>query len=134
MDSAQRRIVAAMVVTGLFSLVGEYADPRPGTKANPFRVILGGSIATALLVGMAELGEAGEKLGQGLATIAVLSATLVYGKPVWTTISKALSTQGQGGQSTFSSQPTAPTSPTAPVSPARTVTVLAPTVAQAVAG
>lgn len=132
MDSAQRKIMAAMIVTGLFALVGEYADPRPGAShPNPFKVILGGSIATALLVGMAELGEPGERLGLGFATIAVISATLVYGGPVWSVISKAVSPTGKGGTST---PPTNPTGLTGQTSPLQTATVLAPTVAAAVAG
>ena len=136
MDNAQRKIVAAMVVTGLFALVGEYANPQKNTHANPqknthpdpFRVILGGSIATALLVGMAELGEPAEKLAAGLATIAVLSATLVYGGPVWKAIAAAVQSKGQGGT------PTTPTTPTRPVPAGQAVTVIAPTALQAVAG
>jgi hypothetical protein len=127
-DSAQRKIVAAMLVTGLFALVGEYANPQPQTKPNPFRVILGGSVATAILVGMAELGDAGERFSVGLATIAVLSATLVYGGPVWKVLGTAVGGQGKGGQ------PTTPTGNTTPTTGTGTVQAITPAVVSAVAG
>lgn len=134
MDSAQRKIVAAMVITGLMALVGEYANPQPKTKPDPFRVILGGSLATAMLVGLAELGEPGEKLGVGLATITVIAATLVYGGPVWTALGKAVGSQGPGGTPTGSTGNTGNTTPTTPTTGSGTVTVLAPTALTAVAG
>lgn len=102
MDSPQRKIVAAMAVTAIFAAVGEYANPQNHKPPDPFKVILGASLATAMLVGIAEFGQGGERLGVGLSAIAVLSATLVYGGPVWKTLSNAVSKAG--------TKPTTPTS------------------------
>ena len=108
MDNAQRQIVAAMVVTAVFAAVGEYANPQSKNPPDPFKVILGASLATAILVGMAELGEGPEAFAKGLATIAVLSATLVYGGPVWKAVSGAVASSS----SSPSAKAAAPTTPT----------------------
>jgi hypothetical protein len=127
MESAQRKIVAALSVTMIFAVVGEYSgQSKSRTPPDPFRVILGGAIGAGLLVGISELGPAGERFAVGLSVVAVLSATLVYGGPVWATISKAVASQGSGGT------PTAPTAPTAPTSGFATATALAPAVASTI--
>ena len=89
-----------------------------GKTTSPFIILLGGAVGTGLLVGIAEFGEAGERIGLGLAVIAMLSSTLVNGGPVWDWL----------GQK-FGSKPTVPLSPTLATGVSQTTGLTAPTVA-----
>lgn len=102
MASTPRKIVGAMAVAVTFTVI---AQERRAAKAplpmsnqeaaslSPFRTIVGGTIATAILVGISEMGEPGARLGMGLAVVAVVAATLVNGKPVWDLISSITSSK-----------------------------------------
>lgn len=136
-DNAGRTILALMTVTVIFSLIGDEisAKPKPGqtgygavapghtvnalgqaqgASINPFMIILGGTLAAGVLTLIAHAGEAGEKLGVGLALLAMLTSTLVYGKPVWDAANNA-----------FGSTPTAGSGATTPTTGTSTVTALA---------
>ncbi len=115
MEPTPRKIVGLMAVAVTFTVIAQErkagSAPRPmstqeAASLDPFRTIIGGTIASAILVGISEMGEPGARLGMGLAVVAVVVATLVNGKPVWDLISGITS-----GSS--------PTTPTAPVSSAK---------------
>ena len=136
MEAPQRKIVGFMVVAGIITLIGEYVEQGPGgslspsvaatLQANPaeaaylkaqaaaagspqpFRVILGVTAGSALLVLLSETGAPGAQFAQGLATLTLMVAVLVKGGPVWQALQKAL--QGVGA----ANKPTTPTTPTTP--------------------
>ena len=95
---AGSRIIGMMAATTAFGVIGaeirNAKTPRtaPADKiglalADPFLIVLGGTIATAILVGFAEFGgEVGQKVGTGLAGLALLTTVLVSGGPVWIAI------------------------------------------------
>jgi hypothetical protein len=112
----QQKILVAMAVTAIFATVGEYSRPAahqtgPAAKTSapdPFRILLGAGLATIILIGVAELGEGPSEFAWGLAVIAALTATLVYGKPTWDLISSLVGSSGK------TAPPTTPTAPTIP--------------------
>lgn len=67
------------------------------------RIVVGGTFATALLVALSHAGNPGREWAVGLSVLAVLTATLVYGGPVWSGASKL-----------FGSKPTTGTATTTP--------------------
>ena len=113
-DSGSRLIFGLMAAAVGFSLIGnevKVAQSNQGTAGQvgagvtvAGRIIIGGFFATAILVLVSHAGDPGEKIGTGIATIAVLGSALVYGKPVW-----------DAANNLFGSKPTNPlgTSPTA---------------------
>jgi hypothetical protein len=117
--TAPPKIVGAMAVAMVFGVIagerkafsGSLKTAGQSTSAvgagieTPVKVILGGTIATAILVGISELGEPGAKLGVGLAVLVLVVSLLVNGGPVWSLISDVVSSKA--------SQPT-PTTPTTP--------------------
>lgn len=114
-----RIIFGLMTFTVIFSLVGEEISTGQGNKptVNPFIIIFGGTVATSLLTLISHAGEGGENFATGLALIAFLSSSLVYGKPVWDAANKA-----------FGSTPTTPiaaSTPTTGTAPLATATSLA---------
>jgi hypothetical protein len=99
----------------VFSLIGNelriagHAKPgQPGLVTEGARIVIGGTIATALLALLTEAGDAGAKLGVGLALVTFTTATLVYGGPVWNALGKIV------GSTTAGNVPTTPTTPTTP--------------------
>jgi hypothetical protein len=119
-----RMIFGLMFFTMVFSLVGTELQKGQGQKppVNPFLIIFGGTMATSLLTLISHAGEPGERVGVGLATVAFVTSTLVYGKPVWDAANKAL-----GSKATT---PLAASTPSTPSTGAiRTTAALAPTVA-----
>lgn len=139
-----RMIGGLMIFTMAFSIIGQeikstpnkpgetgFGVVKPGVQVNalgqvdgrgPFLVIVGGTIAWSLLALLSHAGEAGEKLGVGLAAVAFTTAVLVNGKPVWDRANQA-----------FGSTPTTPLQATTPstrtVGAAATTEALAPTIA-----
>jgi len=118
-----RLIFGLMVFTIAFSLVGGEIEGAQGKKqtVNPFMIIFGGTVATSLLVLLSHAGEAGENFATGLATVTFVTASLVYGKPVWDAANKA-----------FGSTPTTPiaaTTPSTPTTPAAGVAAVTGVVA-----
>lgn len=103
-----RIIFGLMTFTVVFSLVGEEISTGQGNKptVNPFLIIFGGTVATSLLTLISHAGEGGEDFATGLALIAFLSSSLVYGKPVWDALNKS-----------FGSTPTKPIASTTPSTP-----------------
>jgi hypothetical protein len=112
-----RLIFGLMTFTVVFSLVGEEISQGQGKKqtVNPFIIIFGGTVATSLLTLLSHAGEAGERFATGLALIAFLSSSLVYGKPVWDAANKAFGTTPTTpvGQSTPTTGTTGLATPTA---------------------
>jgi len=117
-------VVALMFFTVLFALVGEdiKGNISPGqgstsgisadiTKGG--RIIVGGFIATSLLVLATHAGEPGRQLGVGLAIVAFVTAAFVEGKPVWDAIDKVVGS-GSTQPGAISTSPTAPSTPTTP--------------------
>jgi hypothetical protein len=116
-----RTIVGLMGVAVVFSVISAEINPKKGTSAfsEPFVIIAGGTIAAALLSLIAEAGDTGRRFGVGLASLACVTAVLVNGKPVWTTVENLV-----GGKNTGSTGSTTPTTPTQPsAAPGATSTV-----------
>lgn len=133
-----RIIFGLMTATMIFALIGGEVEagsavvPGPGQvgfgaatgKVNqatgtavgsrtvsPFKIIFGGTVATSLLILISHAGEAGEEFGVGLATVAFVTAALVYGAPVWAAANAQFGSKPTAG--TPASSPTAPTATTA---------------------
>jgi hypothetical protein len=89
-----RMIVTLLGFTVAFSLVGEWVAPpaKPGAtpQLSPFTILFGGAVAASTLILISHAGPAGETFATGLALVAFLTATLVYGKPVWDAINKTV--------------------------------------------
>ena len=73
------------------------------------RIIIGGTVATALLVGLTHAGNAGRQFAVGLALVSMVTATLVYGGPVWVALNSMFGVKPTGG--TAATTPTTPTTP-----------------------
>jgi hypothetical protein len=85
-----RIIFALMGFAVAFSLVGNevkaVTTPKTGSTGVVTvagKIVLGGFFATSLLVLISHAGDPGRQIGVGLATVAALSSSLVYGGPVW---------------------------------------------------
>jgi hypothetical protein len=82
-----------MAFATAFSLAGNELKMIEGAKSlssavgGPIteggRIIIGGTFATAILLMISHAGDAGRTFAVGVAAIAALSSTLVYGAPVW---------------------------------------------------
>jgi hypothetical protein len=112
-----RLIFGLMLWTGAFALVGHElkttsaaSSVKTDTTTGP-KIILGVFAATAILTMVSHAGDAGRQFAVGLATIAAVSSSLVFGAPVWKALSGVLATQGPGG---VASTPTGSTTPTVP--------------------
>jgi len=70
------------------------------------KIIIGGTIGTAILLMISHAGPGGQQLASGLALVTAVSYMLVWGKPVFGLLDKA-----------FGSTPTAPVSTTLNTSP-----------------
>jgi hypothetical protein len=102
-----RKIFGFMGFAVVFSVIGAEVRTIDSGAASassildkPPVIFLGGAIAAALLVLLADTGEAGEQLGTGLALITLITSTLVNGAPVWNAITKLTSGStkvGSGG-------------------------------------
>jgi hypothetical protein len=92
-----------------------------GLVADPVAIFFGGTMATGLLVLLADTGETGRRLGVGLAGITLAASLLVNGGPVWRAV----------GHLTGSSQPTTPTGATSPTTPTGAATPTGSTTATA---
>src|SRR5215472_2864001 len=102
---AARRIVSLMGITVVFALISTEIEAVSGQKAtrvgpggtpvpvNGVRVIIGGAVATGILLILTETGDTGAELAQGLALTTMLATVLIKGAPVWDLIVKV-----QGGQ------------------------------------
>ncbi len=113
-------VVALMGVTVVFALIGNELDILAGTTkpgkpggGNVItaggKIIVGGFVATTLLVLLTHAGEVGRQTALGLALVTMVTTTLVYGGPVWLAMNNAFGSSG--------STPTTPNaipSPTAP--------------------
>lgn len=92
-ETGSSQIVGMMAVTAVFGVVGaevrQAKEPNaPGAVnhfiADPFLVVAGATVATAILVALNEFGgEPGHTLGVGLAGLSLLTMALVQGGPVW---------------------------------------------------
>lgn len=126
LTNASRRIVTLMGFAVIFSVIG--AEIKAVGKANqpptastsgaagvlsaPAKVILGGTIAAALLSFLAEAGGSAEDYAVGLAAVAAGTAMLVNGGPVWTALNNTFGSTPTG--STPTSATTKPTGQTGP--------------------
>ena len=90
-----RTIVGLMAFTTVFALVATEIDALTGQKpaTNGVRIIIGGGVATIILLMLGEAGDAGAQLAEGLALVTTVAAVLVKGKPVWDFSSKLFGTQ-----------------------------------------
>ena len=70
------------------------------------KIIIGGTIGTAILLMISHAGPGGQQLATGLALVTAVSSMLIWGKPVFGLLDKA-----------FGSTPTAPVSTTLNTSP-----------------
>jgi hypothetical protein len=114
--SPSRRIVSLMAFAVIFSVIGDeignaklnqnQTSTAVTDLSSPAKIILGGTIATALLSFLAEAGDIGATWATGLAGTACLTSVLIKGAPVWDGISNILKSSNSSGT------PTTPTTPT----------------------
>lgn len=94
--NASRKVVGLMAFAVLFSVIGEEikavkatnSKTAPGTFTGPAKIILGGTIATAILSFAAETGSTGQQFAVGLAAVTAGTAMLIEGGPVWSLLNK----------------------------------------------
>jgi hypothetical protein len=90
---SQRIIVGTMAFGVVFALVSSElgraragkTGPAPTGKqpATPVTILVGGGVATILLLVISHAGDPGSELAEGLALVTALTIVLVNGKPVW---------------------------------------------------
>jgi hypothetical protein len=90
-----------MGITVLFSLIGNELKNTPSTPGadkltTGGKIILGGAVATTALTLLSHAGNAGRQFSVGLASVAMVTSTLVYGGPVWTALSKLFGSKPTG--------------------------------------
>lgn len=109
--SPARTVVGTMAFAVLFALLSTEIERLTGTapvtaKANPepaIRVMIGGGVATIILVMVSTAGDAGAELAEGLALITLVTVVLVKGAPLWTALANltggksSIPTVGPGG-------------------------------------
>ena len=111
-DPDARMIAALMFFTVGFSLVGNEikGNKTPaGIVTEPAKIVFGGTAATAALVLLSHAGDSGRQFAIGLAVVTFTTSALVYGGPVWRSIS---SITGRPGAVARNSTPSTPTRPT----------------------
>lgn len=101
---SQKQIVALMAMGMVFSLIGaeitkaknsqSVEKKATGALSEPVVILVGGTIATALLMFIAEMGPTGALIGKGLAGVSCATGVLVNGGPVWQGISNILGKPG----------------------------------------
>lgn len=103
MANGDKQILGLMGFGMIFSLVGAEiskakapsgSTASKGALSEPVVIILGGTIATALLMFIADLGPNGALIGKGLAGVSCATGVLVNGKPVWDGINNLLGKPG----------------------------------------
>ena len=108
-----RTVTAIMLFTVAFALVGheikavstkKSATAKSGVLTTGGRILLGGFVATTLLVLLSHAGTGGRQFAVGVASVALVTTALVEGQPVWYTLGKAVSATPSKG-----STPTVPT-------------------------
>lgn len=112
MTNTTRRIVGLMAFAVVFSVIGaeikKTAAPAPTGPAplisGPAKIILGGTVAAALLSLLAESTEAAQDWAVGLAGVATVTAVLINGAPVWSALNRIFGSAASG-----STGPTGPT-------------------------
>jgi hypothetical protein len=127
--NSARTVVGLIGFAVLFSLIGNEIQIANGTKSNKLAngldkgatIIIGGFVAAALLTALTGAGEAGRKFAVGLSVVTMVTATLVYGGPVWVAIQNA----EVSGSSTGGTKPTGNTAATSPSTPTTGVSTAA---------
>ncbi len=114
-----RLIFALMLWAGGFAFVGNEitrnanGQPIQAGKPDPgMKIILGTFASAAVLTLLSKAGEPGRQFAVGLATVAVVTSTLVYGAPVWKLLNSMVGKAGPGGSPTGVTSPTRPTGST----------------------
>jgi hypothetical protein len=110
-DPDARMIAALMFFTVGFSLVGNEIKAKSSNAliTEPVKIVLGGTAATAALVLLSHAGDAGRQFAVGLALVSFTTSALVYGGPVWRSLSTLT---GRPGAVARNSTPTTPSRPT----------------------
>lgn len=90
--SPQRAIVGTMAFGVLFALVGSELTIQKGGQSTvrPITIMIGGGVATTILLVISHAGEEGAELAEGLAVVTMVTTVLVAGSPVWQWLSKLL--------------------------------------------
>lgn len=119
-----RSVAGLMAIAMAFSVVGAELkgdESKTGSSAlsEPFIIIAGGTFATVILTLISDAGETGRQFAVGIAALAVVTATLVNGGPVWKAALAIL-----GSKATTPTTSTTATTPTGstPMTPATTPT------------
>lgn len=115
-DPDARMIAALMFFTVAFSLVGNEIKGKKNTTGlitEPAKIVLGGTAATAALVLISHAGDAGRQFAVGLALISFSTSALVYGGPVWRSLSSLTGRPGAVARNSTPSTPSRPTGVTA---------------------
>jgi hypothetical protein len=118
-----RTIVGLMAFAVVFSLIGnelkhngQTSNPNPASSnglSEGGTIVLGGTVATVLLILLSHAGSAGSQFAVGLAGVTLATSALVYGGPVWSSLGKLTG-------STSTSIPTVPSAASSPSAPAST--------------
>jgi hypothetical protein len=109
MGNDQRAIVGFMGAAVVFALIGDVVKQK--TKSVPagsyVKILLGGGLATGLLVLMSEAGATGADFAKGLAVITLVASVLSNGTVVFTGIDKlTTSVNGLGTTTTATAKST----------------------------
>jgi hypothetical protein len=108
-------IAALMFFTVTFALVGNEIKGNKktgGIITEPAKIVFGGTAATATLVLLSHAGDAGRQFAIGLAVVTFTTSALVYGGPVWRSISSITGRPGAVSRNSTPSTPSTPSRPT----------------------
>lgn len=92
-------IVALMFFGGLFALFGDASKKGvsiPNEIEAGAKIVVGGVVATSLLLLLSHAGEGGREAAVGLALVTFLTTTLVYGGPAWNALTGYFGSQPTG--------------------------------------
>ena len=117
-----RTVAGFMAIAIVFTVIGieikgEAKTSNP-TFSQPFVVIAGGTFATGILALIAEAGDTGRQFAIGLAGLALVTAVLVNGGPVWKAAEKLVGGTNTGTTTPIAT-PTTATPTTATTAPAQ---------------
>ena len=109
-----RTIAGFMGFAMIFSIVGaeiRSIHPAKGAKptgalfTEPVLIFLGGTVATAILVLIADTGDSARQVAVAFAGLSLLTAALVNGGPVWSALGSTFGAKSTGSTGTTGTTP-----------------------------
>jgi hypothetical protein len=115
--AGNKTIFGFMAFAVIFSVVGaeikRVEKAQASALTEPVTIFLGGTVAAAILTLLSDTGDTGREVAVGIAGLALVTAALVNGKPVWDALNHLLgSTPTTPSGQTTAGQGTTPTAPT----------------------